>query len=460
MVMVLALPVFSPPLYQIGPLCQVGYNQIVAPVAVHSHGKMAVVEAIFNGYPICQGSGAGQRRAMGGAVMAINIQCPGCQKKLKVKDELAGKRVKCPACGHVVESPGALPLEGTGEAQVPVEKWYFQLMGEVIGPVSFSQLKKYAQEGTVTPDMYVRSGESEDWVSADGVKGLFEAGLMALAKSDHAGIHADLAEKKSLLLLLWVWVFIILSGLCTLAVLAGVLYVLLYPPKVGKLTTLTADLFLLGIGLANLAAWNAFRKDPKRARFRLLCVGLITVIPLTVAFVGGLLVTMFALHGSSMDFVVISGEMVIFLTICAVIYGPPLLVAYEKKSLLLVLWAWVYIILNAVITLGIVSLLAKVDVKLYILLAVGLWWFSIGLTNFTVWNAFREKSKGNSSISILLCDVLIQVILFTVGPMVWFLVSNHNIECFLVPLTAMVVFLILCAIIYGPLLLVAYRKQN
>lgn len=34
--------------------------------------------------------------------MAISIQCPGCKKKLKAKDELAGKRVKCPGCGQSI----------------------------------------------------------------------------------------------------------------------------------------------------------------------------------------------------------------------------------------------------------------------------------------------------------------------------------------------------------------------
>ena len=37
--------------------------------------------------------------------MSISVQCPGCEKKLKVKDELAGKRVKCPNCAQVVVVP-------------------------------------------------------------------------------------------------------------------------------------------------------------------------------------------------------------------------------------------------------------------------------------------------------------------------------------------------------------------
>lgn len=51
-----------------------------------------------------------------GAVMSISVQCPGCEKKLRTKDELAGKRLKCPGCGHVIVVPSAQP------ASVPLPK--------------------------------------------------------------------------------------------------------------------------------------------------------------------------------------------------------------------------------------------------------------------------------------------------------------------------------------------------
>src|SRR4051812_3267328 len=37
--------------------------------------------------------------------MSISVQCSGCAKKLLVKDELSGKRVKCPNCGQVCRVP-------------------------------------------------------------------------------------------------------------------------------------------------------------------------------------------------------------------------------------------------------------------------------------------------------------------------------------------------------------------
>ncbi len=46
--------------------------------------------------------------------MAIEFRCGSCQKKLKVKDELGGKKIKCPACGKPIEVP-----EADGSAKPP-----------------------------------------------------------------------------------------------------------------------------------------------------------------------------------------------------------------------------------------------------------------------------------------------------------------------------------------------------
>ena len=40
----------------------------------------------------------------------ITFACPACQKKFSVKDELAGKKGKCPGCGQVVAVPPRSPL--------------------------------------------------------------------------------------------------------------------------------------------------------------------------------------------------------------------------------------------------------------------------------------------------------------------------------------------------------------
>jgi hypothetical protein len=46
--------------------------------------------------------------------MALIVVCP-CGKKLKVRDELAGKKVKCPGCGQSVTAPAPVIVEPAGE---------------------------------------------------------------------------------------------------------------------------------------------------------------------------------------------------------------------------------------------------------------------------------------------------------------------------------------------------------
>ena len=47
----------------------------------------------------------------------IAISCSACQKKLSVKDDLAGKKVKCPGCGQVttVRAPSAASVNSGKE---------------------------------------------------------------------------------------------------------------------------------------------------------------------------------------------------------------------------------------------------------------------------------------------------------------------------------------------------------
>jgi eukaryotic-like serine/threonine-protein kinase len=42
----------------------------------------------------------------------ISVSCSSCQKKLSVKDTLAGKKIKCPGCGQVIPVPAPVPAAG------------------------------------------------------------------------------------------------------------------------------------------------------------------------------------------------------------------------------------------------------------------------------------------------------------------------------------------------------------
>jgi hypothetical protein len=41
--------------------------------------------------------------------MAISLSCVSCQRKIKAKDEHAGRKIKCPECGQVLTVPPAVP---------------------------------------------------------------------------------------------------------------------------------------------------------------------------------------------------------------------------------------------------------------------------------------------------------------------------------------------------------------
>jgi hypothetical protein len=47
-----------------------------------------------------------------GALMPIQIECPGCKSLLQVPDELAGKQGKCVQCGHKLTVPGRASFGG------------------------------------------------------------------------------------------------------------------------------------------------------------------------------------------------------------------------------------------------------------------------------------------------------------------------------------------------------------
>ncbi len=62
--------------------------------------------------------------------MPIRVKCSGCDKPLKVKDELAGKRIRCPGCQSVIRVPAAAApvndsatqktgTKSTGEDDIP-----------------------------------------------------------------------------------------------------------------------------------------------------------------------------------------------------------------------------------------------------------------------------------------------------------------------------------------------------
>ncbi|HTN74586.1 MAG TPA: NINE protein [Pirellulaceae bacterium] len=138
--------------------------------------------------------------------MPIDVYCEPCQKKLRVPDTAAGKRIKCPKCQGVISvpalessspapvAPASIPTpskvasKSSGNIQIPtptaktstpgskvgskaskpVEMWHVQTEeGEQYGPVSRQDLDGWFAEGRVTADtqLLLDGGAQWQWAS-------------------------------------------------------------------------------------------------------------------------------------------------------------------------------------------------------------------------------------------------------------------------------------------------------
>ena len=53
-----------------------------------------------------------------------------------------------------------------------IEKWYYQAMGEIRGPVDRNELRGLVNRNEISRESYVRS-EHEEWTTADRIDGLY-----------------------------------------------------------------------------------------------------------------------------------------------------------------------------------------------------------------------------------------------------------------------------------------------
>ena len=102
--------------------------------------------------------------------MPIESICDGCSRKLRVADEHAGKKARCPHCGHIYD----VPTHG-GFSEAATQTWQpsagglWELRiedGRTFGPVSKSELDEWVKEGRITATSELRSEESGDWIAA------------------------------------------------------------------------------------------------------------------------------------------------------------------------------------------------------------------------------------------------------------------------------------------------------
>ncbi|MFT7639061.1 MAG: hypothetical protein ACI9G1_000788 [Pirellulaceae bacterium] len=87
--------------------------------------------------------------------MAIEFTCTDCSRKLRVAENVAGKRIKCPKCKAVVR----VPTDGGS-----LDSWYLKAEdGNDYGPVPKDEMDGWVAEGRVTADCQLLQEGAEQW---------------------------------------------------------------------------------------------------------------------------------------------------------------------------------------------------------------------------------------------------------------------------------------------------------
>ena len=135
--------------------------------------------------------------------MPVEVKCDSCNKRFRVPDKYAGKRVKCPGCKGAIDVPGAAPSGAKPSSPAkpagkttPAEdtQWYLQSEdGEQYGPVSREELDGWVAEGRIDASCQLLRDGWEQWKWAEDVfpqvsHAGAEAGQAAAEESPFAGI--------------------------------------------------------------------------------------------------------------------------------------------------------------------------------------------------------------------------------------------------------------------------------
>lgn len=104
----------------------------------------------------------------------METTCPNCAKLLRVPDEAAGKRVRCPACQTVIalggsnaEKPLASP---TPLRAAPAAQWTLKTEdGQQYGPISKTELDSWVADGRVGEECQLLQSGGAQWQWASDV---------------------------------------------------------------------------------------------------------------------------------------------------------------------------------------------------------------------------------------------------------------------------------------------------
>jgi TM2 domain-containing membrane protein YozV len=134
--------------------------------------------------------------------MPIEVTCASCNRRLRVPDKTAGKKVKCPKCQGVIQVPDPVAAAAPAAAdEAPAgERWYLKTDdGEDYGPVDRSELDQWASEGRLNADCQLLQEGAEQWQWATDLYPELDASAAA-AEGGVAGYGAagedEVGDKK------------------------------------------------------------------------------------------------------------------------------------------------------------------------------------------------------------------------------------------------------------------------
>ena len=97
---------------------------------------------------------------------------------------LPDSQVRQGSAGAWVAARTVADLFPSGNASRVGSGWYYEFLGEVLGPMSLEDLRLLAEQGTVRPESQVREGAHGVWKAASMVPELFRSAKTAAAEGD------------------------------------------------------------------------------------------------------------------------------------------------------------------------------------------------------------------------------------------------------------------------------------
>jgi predicted Zn finger-like uncharacterized protein len=108
----------------------------------------------------------------------MEAQCPQCSSRLRVPDDAAAKKVRCPSCQSIITLAGGTPEVAIPGPNVPAPRlaavaaaqWSVKMEdGQQYGPISKTELDRWVADGRLGPECQLLKSGAPQWQWASDV---------------------------------------------------------------------------------------------------------------------------------------------------------------------------------------------------------------------------------------------------------------------------------------------------